>query len=144
MRCSILIFALALTLSGLAFAQSLPGSYADVFTPRVSTPSLSFATPAFEVGASNATEGNVAGASSLSLSPSSTTNPYDAGLLWFSGSSTAPVAPPAEAANSGPFNPGASIPEDAIGVAQLTGGKVSSKPAVRKFTNADLQRTGSQ
>ena len=39
-----------------------PGMYAAPFVPRVSTPVASFATPPLQVGARNATEGNVAGA----------------------------------------------------------------------------------
>ncbi|HEX4489528.1 MAG TPA: hypothetical protein VH088_24860 [Terriglobales bacterium] len=117
MRYFVLVF--AVMLSTFAVSQSAgPGSYAEAFAPRVSTPSYSFPTPALQVGASNATEGNTAGASSMVDSPAA--------------SLVVPVTPA--------FNTGASMPQGAFGAAELASQRAAKKPAVRTFTNADVQQ----
>lgn len=97
-----------------------PGAYALPFVPRLITPEAIFETPPLQVGAENATAGNVVGASSLvSGRPSSA---FQSELRTTPG-----------------LNLGAAIPESAYGVAQLAKGN-SVAPARRKFTNEDIER----
>jgi hypothetical protein len=113
------VLGFAVMLSTFAVSQSAsPGSYAEAFAPRMSTPSYSFPTPTLQVGASNATEGNVAGASSMVESPA--------------GYSVVPV--------TSSFNTGASVPQAAFGAAELASQRAAKKPAVRTFTNADVEQ----
>lgn len=133
MQYFILLFA-ALAVPALAFSQVIvvsgyatnfaaaPGVYSTPSMPVVSTPSATFWTPPLQVGATNATEGNVAGASAM-ISGEATVN------------STA-----LDRSARGAFNTGASMPQEAFGVAELVGGKTQSRPAVRKFSNSDVEQ----
>jgi hypothetical protein len=99
---------------------AVPGAYAAPFVPRLVTPEAVFATPPLQVGAENATAGNVVGVSSLvSGQPS--------------------PAFEVKAHTTPGLNLGAAIPESAYGVAQLAKG-YSVPPARRKFTNDDIER----
>jgi hypothetical protein len=143
----------ALLLSVLAGAQVVviggtasnwaPGAYAAPFVPLVTTPSVSLTTisPA-AAGASNATFGNVAGATNATLSnefiaPPAIgveTVPVFYGTTGTTGASSAPVA----TAKAGEFNLG--IGSVAVGVAQLVPAAGTGQKASRTYTNEDVGR----
>ena len=97
-----------------------PGAYAAPFVPRLVTPEAVFETPRLQVGAENATAGNVVGVSSLVPGQPSSTSEF-------------------EVRTTPGLNLGAAIPESAYGVAQLAKGQPLT-PARRKFTNDDIER----
>jgi len=146
MRYSILAF--AFFASTFAFPQSMttpgaslgPGTYAHPVAPRVSTPVASFARPRLQVGASNATEGNSAGAGSLTVPQDSTLESDQLLLSLLSASPSGEAEATAPRSSSTGFNTGASMPQDAFGVARLIGGRSANKASVRTFTNADVQQ----
>jgi hypothetical protein len=156
MRYFICAVLFSLSVCGLAFSQvtvvsgyasnyaAEPGSYAAPFIPRVVTPEAAFPTPKLEVGASNATEGNMAGASSAPATENSSAQ--SANLVVRAVSSTnarteaQTTAPEGSIASAPGFESGASMPEDAFGLAQLARGRPASRPAVRKFTNSDIEK----
>jgi hypothetical protein len=133
------VLGMALSLSAVAFGQSA-GTYVGSSMPLISTPSVSFPTPVLRVGASNATEGNAAGAGSLAAHSDSTQKVSDLVMSLFVPSTSTEVAPVPAIETSTSFNTGASIPQEAFGAAQLAGGRSLGKPAVRTFTNADVQQ----
>jgi hypothetical protein len=146
MRCVVLFF--AVLISTFAFSQATvisgyasdyvgtPGAYAAPFVPRVVTPEVAFATPPLEVGASNATAGNMAGATMVP--PTQGLMLGGSNSMWETQAET-PRAQTSSAPARG-FNTGASIPQDAYGVAQLASETGPNRPAVRKFTNSDIEQ----
>jgi hypothetical protein len=154
------IFCLAIILPALAAGQEIfssgyvidspPGVYAQPFVPRLSTPSMSFenVSPS-PVEASNATAGNVAGATNATLSvfpagPVVQHPPSLAlGLENSSIESGAEVAARAEATPSGeprPLELGVASFQDSYGVAQLAGSSRAREQAKRSYTNLDVER----
>jgi hypothetical protein len=150
------LFFVALSLPGLAFSQAAaapgyatssvvaPGTYAAPFVPRITTPLATLSSAPLEVGARNATAGNTAGASSATPTEPVPVNrgglaPEISTSFWME----AQVAGASSQAASSPevFNPGASMPQDAFGAAQLANGRAPNRPALRKFSNGDLPQT---
>ena len=145
-----------LGMSSLAFSQSTavsgyaidyvaaPGAYAAPFLPRLVTPEATFLTPPLQVGAENATAGNVAGAGNLISAQPVTNEDEDLAFPVFSTSSALQaqfeMSLSQVRAQADVFNSGAAIPQDAYGVAQLAGGRAANQPASRRFTNDDIQR----
>jgi hypothetical protein len=139
---------------GLAFSQATvvpghatnyavaPGAYAAPFVARVVTPEAAFPNPRLEVGARNATDGNLAGASSATPTQPFPVNRGDLvpPAVSIPPSLETQVEMPLTEATAPPemFNPGASLPQDAFGLAQLANGRPPNRPSVRKFTNNDL------
>ncbi len=118
------VFALATATFAQTFAApspSMPGTYATNSQPRITTPSISFETPAPQVGATNATPGNIAGASVFAMSAAPATSDT-----------------PSNSVNG--FNTGSSMPQDAFGLAQLAKDRPAKKPASRTFSNSDVDR----
>jgi hypothetical protein len=124
-----------------------PGTYAAPFVPLVTTPSVSIETgPPTQIGASNATTGNVAGATNATMSitapnmsaspvvqaaPSTATGPqYEAG--------TQSAAPP----TTNRLELGAASFQASRGAAQLMAR--SQQPPVRTVTNDDVARLNEQ
>jgi len=96
-----------------------PGSYATPWTPLLSTPMVSFATPELQVGASNATWGNVAGASNM-------------------GSMSSAGAQSSQARGTR-VRLGIATSEDDYGLATLTGIHHVKSPSNKVFTNEDVE-----
>lgn len=101
-----------------------PGYYAVPWVPLLSTPSMSFPSPQLQVGASNATEGNVAGASNSTF--------------------TTGGVQQSSAARGARVSLGISTFQDDYGVATLAGihGSGNSQPKV--YTNDDVERLKSK
>jgi hypothetical protein len=101
-----------------------PGAYATLWTPLISTPMVSFASPQLQVGASNATSGNVAGASNSTF--------------------TTGVVQHSSAASGARVSLGISTFQDDYGVATLAGihGSANSQPKV--YTNEDIEHLRSK
>jgi hypothetical protein len=99
-----------------------PGSYATPWTPLISTPIVSFASPQLQVGASNATYGNVAGASGSG-----------------STSSTGAVGRSYQGRKSS-VDLGISTFQSDYGLATLAGIHRSSNSAAKVYTNQDIER----
>ena len=150
---------LVLLLSGLAAAQATTiggtasnwapayGVYAAPFVPLVTTPSVTLATvsPA-AAGASNATFGNVAGATNATLSM--VTQP-PVGVysepVWYGQSAVAePSAEPISEGRHGQrahaFDAGASSGESRQSVTQWIASSTGAKKAARTYTNQDVDQ----
>jgi len=122
-----------------------PGVYALPYVPLVNTPSVSLdAAPVSPVGASNATAGNVAGATNATLSiVSQPANGPFAIPVWY-GAGSAFEAP--EESGKAPAQPqgnylnlGIATFQDSEGVARLMADEhFNRKPAVRVYTNQDV------
>src|SRR6202011_3081587 len=98
------------------------GYYAAPFVPLVTTPIVEFGTPPLQVGARNATAGNITGASSLTLG--STSGTVVAQPLTYSSTTTseAQAALNSRLANSAgqqTFDLGIASFQDNLGLAQL-------------------------
>jgi hypothetical protein len=152
-------FCLVLLLSGLAAAQATViagtasnwapayGVYAAPFVPLVTTPSVTLATVSPSgAGASNATFGNVAGATNATLSI--VTQP-PVGVytepVWY-GPSSAAVETPAESAYEGrpaqrvrAFNIGSASWQSSESVSYLMANRSAGK-ASRSFSNQDVDQ----
>jgi hypothetical protein len=153
------IFCLVLLLSGLAAAQATIiggtastwapayGVYAAPFVPLVTTPSVTLATvsPSAE-GASNATFGNVAGASNATLSIVSQppvgvyTQP-----VWYGPSATeeTPAAPMSEAGHgqrARAFDVGVASWQSGESVTHLMASSTGARKASRTYTNQDVDQ----
>jgi hypothetical protein len=123
-----------------------PGAYALPNPPLVNTPMVSLdAVPVSPVGASNATAGNVAGATNATLSMVSqpVSGPF-AASLWY-GSSTASEAPEdsreahAQAHRGNYLNLGIATFQDSESVARLMAEEhFEKKHAPRVYTNQDV------
>ena len=161
------VFCLAIILPTLAAGQAIvssgyvidsppPGAYAQPFVPRLSTPSMSFenVSPS-PVGASNATAGNVAGATNATLSvfpagpvvqhpPSLELGPTNSSIEF--GEETqlnAQAEPRTEAtppAETRPLELGLASFQDSYGVAQLAASSRARQQAKRLYTNLDVDR----
>ena len=161
------VFCIAIILPALAAGQAIvssgyiidsppPGAYAQPFVPRLSTPSMSFEDVSTSpVGASNATAGNVAGATNATLSvfpagavvqhpPSMVLGPEN----WLI-ESGAEVEARAEAESRGeatasaetrPLELGVASFQDSYGVAQLAASSRARQQAKRLYTNLDVDR----
>ena len=146
----------ATVISGYAVNGAPPGVYAEPFVPLLSTPSMSFEDVSTSpVGASNATAGNVAGATNATLSvfpagpvvqhpPSMVLGPEN----W-SIESGAEVEARAEAESRGeatasaetrPLELGVASFQDSYGVAQLAASSRARQQAKRLYTNLDVDR----
>jgi len=150
---------MALLLSGLAAAQStiiggtasnwVPayGIYAAPFVPLVTTPSVSLATVSpSPAGASNATFGNVAGATDATLSIVSQppvgvyTQP-----VWYGPSAAVAIGsePVSEAKltqKARLFDAGVSSWQGSMSVTHLMAGSTGGKKASRTYTNQDVDQ----
>jgi hypothetical protein len=116
-----------------------PGIYAGPFVPLVTTPSVTLTTVSpSPVGASDATFGNVAGATNATLS-SEFVAPPPAGVFTvpvFYGTTTTAAA--AESAHAGPHGFEIGIATLGPGVAQRM--VLAGKKATRTYTNQDVDR----
>jgi hypothetical protein len=161
----LLIFCLAIILPALAAGQATvipgyaanwtpPGNYAQPFVPLVSTPSMSFenVSPS-PVRATNATAGNVAGATNATLSvfpagPVVQNPPSLAlGLENLPIESGAGVEASTEAESRGeastearPLELGVASFQDSYGVAQLAASSHARQQAKRLYSNLDVDR----
>jgi hypothetical protein len=122
------IFCFAIILPTLAAGQAIvssgyvidspPGAYAQPFVPRLSTPSMSFenVSPS-PVGASNATAGNVAGATNATLSvlPAGPVEQFPPSLAL--GPANSSIEPRAEGESRGEAAPSAETRPLELGVA---------------------------
>jgi len=97
-----------------------PGSYATPWTPMLSTPTAAFASPQLQVGASNATSGNVAGASNSTF--------------------TTGAAEPSSGARRARINLGISTFQGDYGVATLAGIHHLKSSPNKAYTNEDIER----
>ena len=163
----LLIFCLAIILPALAAGQATvisgytvnwvpPGTYAQPFVPLLSTPSMSFESISpSPVGATNATAGNVAGATNatLSVSPAGPVVQYPPSLaLGLENSSIESGAEPearTEAESRGeatasaetrPLELGVASFQDSYGVAQLAASSRARQQAKKLYTNLDVER----
>ena len=140
MRNSTSLISLVLLLAGFGSAQTTsgfsqlvpyPGTYASAYVPQVSTPEVQFAPPTLQVGATNATFGNIAGAAN---STTETLSPASAGTAEL------------DLSNGGATSSlelGGAVFDDSIGVATLMGERKNHKNqgrASRTYTNADIER----
>jgi hypothetical protein len=155
-------FWMVLLLSTLAAGQAdliPPGTYAQPFIPRivtplvspesVITPSLSLGSPSPEVGATNATAGNVAGAGNTTSSVVTLGQPvhYNQPLWYAPGSlvnqaveaSVSPAPAAARRHESHGFEFGAATFQSSYGVARLMAEKARRK-ASRAYLNPDVAR----
>ena len=137
-------------ISGYAVNWAQPGVYAEPFVPLLSTPSMSFENVSpWPVGASNATAGNVAGATNATLSvvPGGLVEQFPSSLFLgaadSSNESVAEGASPAEASLSAeprPLELGVATFQDSYGVAQLAATTRARQQAKRLYSNLDIER----
>ena len=124
-----------------------PGLYAAPFVPLITTPSVTLGSPPLQVGASNATAGNVAGAANATLSidtsgPSATFAPP----MWYGqATSPEPEEETGSAQSAGPqteqgFQFGVATFQSSYGVARLAAWQRQHGRAKRVYTNADIAR----
>ena len=138
----------ATVISGYAGDVPLPpGLYAAPFVPLVTTPSVTLGSPPLQVGASNATAGNVAGAADETLSidtsgPSATFAPP----MWYGqAASPEPAEETGSTQSAAPqteqgFQFGVATFQSSYGVARLAAEQQHLGPAKRVYTNADIAR----
>jgi hypothetical protein len=157
-----------LLLSGLSAAQATViggtasnwapayGVYAAPFVPLVTTPSVTLATVSpSAAGASNATFGNVAGATNATLSMASQsgvetyTQPIWTGTytepIWFgpSAAGETPTEPMSEARHgqrARAFDVGVASWQSGQGVTHLIASSAGAKKAARTYTNQDVDQ----
>ena len=127
-----------------------PGMVDHPFVPLLSTPSVQLdAAPFAPAGATNATPGNVAGASNSTLSIISTgAGAVFAQPMWYGSSGTdmptagnvaeASAATGASTTQSGLFQTGAAVFQDSYSVIQL--GARAKRQSSRVYTNQDIAR----
>jgi hypothetical protein len=148
---------LILLLPALAAAQvTVTSGYASVWTrppgptpfvPLVTTPSMALGSAPLQVGASNATAGNVAGAANATLSidtsgPGATFAPP----VWYGqATSPEPAQQTGSAESAGPqieqgFQFGVVTFESSYGVARLAAKQRQLEPAKHIYTNDDIAR----
>jgi hypothetical protein len=155
------VLCLILLLSGLAAAQAtiiggtasnwVPayGVYAAPYVPLVTTPSVTLSTVSpSPVGASNATWGNVAGATNATLSDEFVGQP-PVGVftqpVWYGPSAAVEVGEPMHERMHGQRKEGGSVfiagpSGDTWSVAQLMTGSAPARKASRTYTNQDVDR----
>jgi hypothetical protein len=140
MRNLISLFGLVLFLAGFSAAQTAsgvsqlvpyPGTYASPYVPQVSTPEVQFATPTLQVGATNATSGNLAGAANSTTETLTSSPEGTAELDLSSGGSRGETSS---------LELGGAVFEDSVGVATLMGEHKRQGHASRTYTNADIER----
>ena len=140
----------ATVISGYAVNWIPPGVYAEPFVPLISTPSMSFenVSPS-PVGASNATAGNVAGATNATLSvfPAGPVVQYPPSLALGWENSSFESGPEVEARTEGtasaetrPLELGVASFQDSYGTAQLAAASRTRQQAKRLYTNLDVDR----
>ena len=100
------------------------GYYAAPFVPLVTTPIVEFGTPPLQVGARNATAGNITGASSATTS----------------GAQAAPNSRQANSAKQQTFELGIANFQDSVGLAQLARRSNQRGPVAGTYTNEDIER----
>ena len=146
----------AIVSSGYVIDSRPPGTYAQPFVPRLSTPSMSFedALPS-PVGASNATAGNVAGATNATLSvfpagpvvqhpPTPSLEPMNSSIEFQEEPQSNAHAESAAETNFSteprPLQLGVASFQDSYGVAQLAANSRARQQAKRLYTNLDVDR----
>lgn len=128
------------TVQGGTATYGVPGEYALPFAPLVSTPSVSLQSEPLQVGASNATGENVAGATNSTLPVS--TAPSQSTYALSYGEAPAPSAAGAHAR----LNLGAAESENNQSVAKLLAEEhlpKNAKGAARLYTNQDVEQAAS-
>jgi len=139
----------ATVISGYAVNWAPPGVYAEPYVPLLSTPSMSFEniSPS-PVGASNATAGNVAGATNATLSvlPAGPVEQFPPSLFLGSAESSIEAGTESESRAEAstwteprPLELGAASFQDSYGVAQLAAGS-RARQAKRLYSNLDIER----
>ena len=146
----------AIVSSGYAIDSPPPGVYAQPFVPRLSTPSMSFenVSPS-PVGASNATAGNVAGATNATLSvfpagavvqypPTLALEPANS-LIGFQeepelNTQTESQAETTSSNEPRPLQLGLASFQASYGVAQLAATSRARQQAKHLYTNLDVER----
>jgi len=124
-----------------------PGAYAAPFVPLVTTPSVSIETGLpMQIGASNATAGNVAGATNATISivaPNMSASPglQSAQEVVASRTESEPSTQSAPASTG--FEFGAASFEGSLGASQLPASRPQQRPA-RTITNDDIARLNQQ
>ena len=124
-----------------------PGAYAAPFVPLVTTPSVSIETGLpTQIGASNATAGNVAGATNATISivaPNMSASPglQSAQEVVASRTESEPSTQSAPASTG--FEFGAASFEGSLGASQLPASRPQQRPA-RTITNDDIARLNQQ
>jgi hypothetical protein len=103
------------------------------FVPLVNTPEVSLDQPSLQIGASNATQGLLAGATSATGSLS-----YQA---QFAGNPSGEID--AENTGASGFDLGG-LNQREVGVASLMGSRATASQPVRTFTNDDLEKLNQQ
>ena len=126
-------FAQVTVVSGYAGNWNPPGTYAAPFVPLVSTPSAGIETGLpTQVGASNATSGNVAGASSSPITAATSMPPAY--------SPETPQVTPNEHPPATGFEFGIARFESSQGVGQLVGSYGKHAQTAKMYTNADVDQ----
>ena len=136
---------LALGQAVIVSGHTANSAYGVPYVPRVTTPTYSFGTPALQVGARNATEGNVAGATNATVPTASPFTTEFIRPVWYG--QTAVVEPEtADSASRGlwgkrrGFEFGAASSQSE-GLAVLIASTGPVKRASRVYTNQDVERT---
>lgn len=145
----------AIVSSGYVIDSPPPGVYAQPFVPRLSTPSMSFEniSPS-PVGASNATAGNVAGATNATLSvfpagavvqypPSLALEPANSSIGFQEEPELNATESQAETTSSNkprPLQLGLASFQESYGVAQLAAASRARQQAKHLYTNLDVER----
>ena len=124
-----------------------PGAYAAPFVPLVTTPSVSIETGLpTQIGASNATAGNVAGATNATISIVAPNMSAAPGLQSAQEAAPRPESEPSTqsaAASTSGFEFGAASFEGSLGASQLPASRPQQRPA-RTITNDDIARLNQQ
>jgi hypothetical protein len=123
------------------------GYYVAPFVPLVTTPIVEFGTPSLQVGARNATAGNITGASSIILG--STSGTVVAQPLTYSSTTTseaqaAPNSRPGNSAEQQTFDLGIASFQDNLGLAQLARRSNQHRQVAGTYTNEDIKRLNQQ
>jgi hypothetical protein len=129
-------FAQLTVVSGYASNWTPPGTYAAPFAPLVTTPSVALETGLpTQVGASNATPGNVAGASSSPVTAATSMQ-----AAYSLETPAQPQATPNEQPRATGFEFGIARFESSQGVAQLVGSSGKHSQTAKMYTNADVDQ----
>ena len=124
-----------------------PGAYAAPFVPLVTTPSVSIETGLpTQIGASNATAGNLAGATNATISIVAPNMSASPGVQSAQEVAPRPESEPSTqgaAASTSGFEFGAASFEGSLGAAQLPVYRPQQRPA-RIITNDDIARLNQQ
>ncbi|MBV9572666.1 MAG: hypothetical protein JOY93_01335 [Acidobacteriales bacterium] len=139
--------------------QGTPGTYVGPFVPVMQTPIVHLAAPPAQIGASNATAGNVAGASNSTLSMNGGNVMQSSTVAeWYGpGAQIQPLENTNEPGNqlsggqvgttqgsSRRFQFGAATFQDSVGLARLIGNSAHRELPKRTFTNEDLTQVDSK